>query len=474
MTGLTPWLHPWRLSMAICMVVAVAPASQARLQPGCRTSQPTQTAVVRTADLVGPATTVAKAHSAAVSADLSSTLRHLPARPISTTISTYGKPVTTDATARGVYARLTAGQIVRIPIQWNNGHPISSAGGGPRDISADAWIATILAMHAKPMIVIGGTSDNNFSASDAAAIVKRYKGKLYGVVLGNEADNGGMEINDYIDHVYQPAAQAIRDADPTVKIAGPAQASFKTGDLQTFIRDCRGMYDIIDYHHYGAGTTSPDDATLMNIAGQYESEINQIRGWLNAAGQPGVQIQVGEFNLAWRYEDGAPGGEGRFFTSFNTAWSATALGHILRGGGRGLAYAQQNGPLGIMVQPGDHDNGHPDGTPQPIYHGLGMFQGEGLFRPFGSAVMKSTSDASVDCFASNNGNIVLVNKTKTDKRVTLSIKGGSDGRITFWASDTGNPYGRPTSSSTVVTGGRTSLTLKPYQVVTVLAGVVRG
>ena len=161
----------------------------------------------------------------------------------------------------------------------------------------------------------------------------------------------------------------------------------------------------------------------MARAAEYEDEIKQIRGWLADAGQPKVEIQVGEFNLAWRYEDGAAGGESRFFTSFNTAWSASAIGHILKAGGRGIAYSQQNGPLGLMVEPHNHDRGRADATPQPIYHGLGMFQGEGLFRPFGSQVMKSTSDPSVDCFAGGRGNVVLVNRTATGRRVERASGG---------------------------------------------------
>ena len=85
-------------------------------------------------------------------------------------------------------------------------------------------------MGAQLQIVLGGSNDNNFSASDAANLVKKYHPDS--VVMGNEFDNGGMSLDSYINNVFKPAAQAVRQADPNVKIAGAAWASYKSNEIR--------------------------------------------------------------------------------------------------------------------------------------------------------------------------------------------------------------------------------------------------
>jgi len=257
---------------------------------------------------------------------------------------------------------------------------------------------------------------------------------------------------------------------------GPAWSWYSSNDLQYFINQTKGFVDILDYHHYGTGTDAPDDAILMAQTPNWENEINQVRGWLNAAGMSQVQIQVGELNLAWRFADGRTdylGGDGRFYSSFNVAWSASVIGHILTAGGRGIVYAQQNGPLGIMVEPGNKDAGQPDGTPMPIYHGIGAFQGEGLHSGFGNAMMAASStNPAIEIYAGSSGNIVLVNKTAANATAVVDINGTTDGPKPVWVTQTTNAFANPVLTSTQVSGGQATLVLQPYQVATVITGAV--
>jgi hypothetical protein len=403
-------------------------------------------------------------------ADLTTKVVDLPSGAESTTISTYGSPVTTDAVARALYGRIVAGQIVRIPLQWNGGTPVSSAGGASHAILGDDWVKAITSMGGRVMIVLGGTTDNNFSASDAAAMVMRYH--PYAIVLGNEPGNSGIDVATYTNNIYLPAARAVRAADANVLIAGPAWAWYDSSSLQFFIGHVGGLLDILDYHHYGTGTNAPGDATLMSQTPNWEGEVTQIHGWLAAAGMGRVQVQVGEYNLAWQFTDGRTdylGGDGRFYNAFNTAWSASVIGHILRAGGRSIAYSQQNGPLGVMVEPGNKDAGHPDGTPMPIYHGIGAFQGEGLHTGFGDALMASSStNSSLEVYAGSSGNIVLVNKSAASTTAVLDVRGSSDGTKTVWVTQTANPFAAPVQTTTQLIGGRATLVLQPYQVATLV------
>jgi hypothetical protein len=404
-------------------------------------------------------------------ADFTRTVADLPLGAISTTVSTYGSAITTDTLARNVYSGITNGEIIRIPLQWNNGNPISSAGGGPTNISGDAWVSAIKSIGAKLMIVIGGTNDNNFSPSDAANLVARYN--PYAVVIGNEAGNSGTSIQSYTANEFLPAAKAIRAVNPNTLIAGPGWAWFDTSSLRYFVSQVKGYLDILDWHDYGCGNPpAPSDSALMTQSHEYQPDVAQARSWLNAAGMTNTQIEIGEYNLAWQFDDGATslqGGDGRFYTDFNTAWSASVIGHALESGGRTLAYSEQNGPLGIMVEPGKFDDGQPDSTPMPIYHAIGAFQGEGLHRDFGNAIMASSStNPLIDIFAGSSGNVVAVNEGTGTADVELQITGATDGTKTLWATNTGNPFAPPSSTTIQVVNGRASFNLQGYQVATLI------
>jgi hypothetical protein len=388
-----------------------------------------------------------------------------------TTVSTYGQPITTDATARAVYQRIAKDSIVRIALQWNGGRPISSATGGARDVTADAWIAAIEQMGAKVMIVVGGSKGNNFTVADAVNLVRRYH--PYAVVVGNEAGGDGMSIEDYTSNLFIPTATAIRAADPNVLIAGPGWAWYDGTALRYFISHVGSLLDILDYHDYGTGTNSPDDASLMAITSRYEADVNQAKAWLAAANLPNVQVQVGEFNLAWQFTDGRSdylGGDGRFYSAFNTAWSASVIGHALSAGARVIAYSQQNGPLGLMIEPGNNDAGQLDGTPMPIYHAIAAFQGGGLHAGMGDSLVGTTLvGTNLECYAGITGTIVLINKTNTPQTVHLAIKGARDGVKTVWSTQPTRPMAYPQVGQSTQVGGQMNFTLAGYQVLTIAA-----
>jgi len=130
----------------------------------------------------------------------------LESMPFSSTISTYnayGTDITQDAAQRAALGNLHAGYY-RIPLQFNGGNVVSSAAGGPRGISGDAWISSIKDFGGTPEIVLGGSADDNFSAADAAGMVAHFNRPAGGQanpvsvwVIGNEPDVQGMPISTY-------------------------------------------------------------------------------------------------------------------------------------------------------------------------------------------------------------------------------------------------------------------------------------
>src|SRR5687768_242625 len=120
--------------------------------------------------------------------------------PFSGTISTYGSTGIAQPGGATQSARLTNLKLglYRVPIKWNGGNVISSAVGGPTNISGLAWITAIRNTGSEPMVVIGGATNNNdITPSDAANLVNYFKNNGMPVtywVVGNEP---GMTMDEY-------------------------------------------------------------------------------------------------------------------------------------------------------------------------------------------------------------------------------------------------------------------------------------
>src|SRR5262249_28479031 len=151
--------------------------------------------------------------------------------------------------------------------------------------------------------------------------------------------------------------------------------------------------DIIDYHHYAMGNPPAlSDADALARTKSWGDEVQSLYNSLAAKGLANKQVSVGEYNWAWQYADGIPGGDQRFFQPIITVWAASVIGHVLSTGGWAFQYSDQNGPLGLTIEPGNQDQGRPGNSPMPIYHGLGMWSGESLFRGHGTDVLEASCD----------------------------------------------------------------------------------
>lgn len=421
-------------------------------------------------------------HGGNVTVDFNKPIRQLVPYAFSGTISTYGqKTIVSSDKQRANLGSLGLG-LYRIPLQWNGGNIISSAGGGPKNVSGDSWINNIFAFGGHPMVVIGGSKDNNFTPSDAANLVHHFNSnpntKITYWVVGNEPSNSGMNMQAYCT-LFNSTADAMRAQDPTIKIVGPAWAFFEASALNAFLQCAGNKVDVIDYHHYGMGTTFQDNATALSQTKNWEDEINQIRAMISQIvpnRSDKIEIQVGEYNWAWRTQDGYQGwnGDDRFYQAVNTVWSASIAGHIMIAGGRGHQYSDQNGALGITFeQTADATHfGQTLNDPMPIYHGLRMFSGGKLFRGFGSAaVATSTSLPDVEVFASTNQkNIVLINKSPIDaKNANVGMGGVLSGAADVWQTNKDLPFADPKKITTAtINNGALHIDLPPYSVTTLV------
>jgi hypothetical protein len=258
--------------------------------------------------------------------------------------------------------------------------------------------------------------------------------------VGNELDNGGnphrVDAAEY-SRRFNLVADALRAVDPQLKLAGPATAHYNTGYIDRFLAGSGTRVDMIDFHKYGQGgdNNHPDDRLLGAVVDSYATDLADLRRRIDAAvparaGQIGIQI--GEYNVDWN-------GDPRMLTHFSTVWGAATLGTILSNGGTAIQYGDKNGQLGLTSETGE--GGIAVNAPLPLYHGLSMFTGAGLFRPFGSTVVRSTSAAAtLRVFASADpATIVLVNTGTTGTATRVALTGTAATSAEVWRSTATQP-----------------------------------
>jgi len=413
------------------------------------------------------------------------------------TISTYGgQNIVTSVKQSNNLRNLNLG-IYRIPIQYNGGNPISSAGGGPKNISAYAWIQAIKNLGAQPEIVIGGTSDDNFSPQDAQNLVKYFNtpgtnhySPVHYWLIGNEPDNHGMSLtaNGQYCNLYNASVPLMKQVDPTILVGGPTIEMWSQSELQNFLNCTPGQnVDIVDWHAYvmGGNVLSSSDA-LNNQAPSYESNFDTLRNMITqrygAARSAQIQMSVGEYNWSWQFGDGYQGGwdgagnDTRFFEPVAGVWAASVAGHAAKAGARSHQYSDQNGPLGITFDDSEGNilqhYGRTVNDPMPEYWALAMYTGANLFRSFGTTMVSATSNIpGVEVYASNNNkNIVLINKNAGAQELAdVGLTGFGGGSADIWQTNPGAQFSAPMKITTQANvTNQASVTLPAYSITTIV------
>ena len=282
--------------------------------------------------------------------------------------STYGANPLSSVAQRDAEQRLDA-RTVRIPVGYRNGRVTSSAAGAGTTLDIAALVATYRQWGYRIVAVIGGrTNDVDVQPGDATKIMQKLGFDGISFTAPNEPGNLGKTISDQIALARMITAEG-RALKPDFAIMGPVWAYYDRTALNTFAASMGSSLAGLDYHHYAMGSESLTTAQAMAQTPSYGAEVTQLRADLAARGLT-VPVTIDELNFSWRYQDGTPGGNNRFFTAVSTVWMTSALGHILRAGGRAMPYATQNGPLGIMVEAGQvNPDNRPASSPMPAYWG---------------------------------------------------------------------------------------------------------
>ena len=454
--------------------------------------------IVSCVAVIGAITSILSfAASPNVTVNFNDTITTLAPGAFSGTISTYGGQNIVTSTKQSNNLRNLDLGIYRIPIQYNGGNPISSAGGGPKNISAYAWIQAIKNMGAQPEIVVGGTSDDNFSPQDAQNLVKYFNtpgtnhySPVHYWLIGNEPDNHGMSLTDNNQYcsLYNAAVPLMKQVDPTILVGGPTIEQWSQSELQNFLNCTPSQnVDIVDWHAYAMGGNVLSDSDALNDqAPSYEANFDTLRNMITqkygAARSAQIQMSVGEYNWSWQLNDGYQGGwmgggaDTRFFEPIAGIWAASVAGHTAKAGARSHQYSDQNGALGITFDDSEGNvlqhYGRTINDPMPEYWALAMYTGANLFRGFGTSMVSATSNIpGVEAYASNNNkNIVLINKSpSTQEMASVGLTGFGGGSADIWQTNPGAQFSAPTKINTVNNVTDTvSVNLPAYSITTIV------
>ncbi|MEU6861424.1 hypothetical protein AB0B28_21425 [Glycomyces sp. NPDC046736] len=337
------------------------------------------------------------------------------------------------------------------------------------DFDGDQWVDAIRSLGAEPILVLPA------EPVDAAAIFAHFNAQepVTKVIVGNELDAGDppkMDAATYSARFNEIAAD-LKALAPAVEVGGPGTAYNNLAYLQTFLNGSGELVDFVDYHDYGKGPEAKSPEQLLAEVADYETDIAEVRALIETAvpaRADEIGIQIGEWNMDWA--DASPDCAS-MTTHLPTVWGAAALGTILESDAAALVYGDKNGCLGLTGEWGEGTGSDfvDQNEPLPIYHGIGMFSGEGLFRGFGSTMVETTSaDPLLYVFASTGGeNVVIVNTGTEAVTADLAFTGLDTGSAAIWRS-TDTDRAPHSDGTAAVTAGSTSVELPARSVTTLV------
>ena len=414
----------------------------------------------------------AQGATANITVNFTNTIRTLSPLAFGMDVSGYGMGginIVSDQLQKTRMSALRMG-LLRIDLHYStSGDPTSKiicgASGCDTGKTGDQWVTSIKSIGAQPIVIVP------LNVTDATNLVKHFNvttnNRVNYFIVGNEPDNAGINANTYAN-TFNAIYDSMKAVDPKIQIGGPATASFNTAYLQTFLTISGSRTDFVDYHSYGeGGPVVQTEAQLLANTASYTSNANTLRTMIQntvPARASQIIIHLGEWNLSWS-------GDSKTYTNFNTVWASSALGHQLLAGDWSSQYADKNGGLGALYDQNDSTHDAQLDDPMPIYHGLGMFTGEGHFPGFGATLVSaSTTLNNIEVFASNYPkNIVVVNKDPSlSQTLNLTTVGVTSGTADVWQKNqSSNPIAAPVQLATLpLANGSFSYTVPPYSVTT--------
>jgi hypothetical protein len=273
---------------------------------------------------------------------------------------------------------------------------------------------------------------------------------------GNDLPFGKGQITaEMYTKRFNDMANAMRAADPTIKIGGGAFA-------QEMIRDCGRNVDFVMIHTYPGSTTLSEGQMFADIPKDVERQVEEVKKWIRQY-QPqrekDIEIAYTEWNLGGGIDNGK---------MFSTLWSSIFLGELAR---NGVSFANQWDCFSDVLFLGDDDTS----ARKAEYYALWLWNncmGDRLIPA------KSSQHAVYTCASRSDEavSVMLVNTDpERDAKVSVELSGadftpagsGELARVTsreyYWNLQRHRPqWSVGPHVEDVKTGGSFAVTLPPF------------
>jgi Glycosyl hydrolases family 39 len=295
----------------------------------------------------------------------------------------------------------------------------------------------------------------NFCA-DLVRIVnlEQKEGVKYWEVI-NEKDNVYGNDMAELGKIYSIASRAMKKADPTIKVGGPAFISpYDNAKVNAFLSTAHADLDFVSYHTYTVGKDPTPVDKIWQSASGLGSATQAMRRSLSR--YPGRSIETfhSEFNISYTPPDP------RMTNEVSAIYDALALVAITNSGATGsAAWNEADGWYGKM----DNQWGSWQKRPAAYVHQLFNSQLQG--KVVTSVSSQPTAVTSFAVTGQGRSSIALINRSGQDQLVNVQ----SSGLNTFTGKlFTAFQVDKSGMTTTAVRGDRLSAYRLPANTVTVL------
>jgi hypothetical protein len=270
----------------------------------------------------------------------------------------------------------------------------------------------------------GGAAHNQpADAADAVRWVKARGLQVRFWEIGNEPDlypekqgDTGMTPERYCD-IFRAQAAAMREADPSVVLAGPAVSGVKPGRdrfLERFVKACGDVVDVLTWHVYPGDGTLSDEAALDSVAEVDRSVDGFSKQWADPVANPKgwqrkVEVAITEYGLSLVYNRARQLSD---MPAAQWAMEAALRMNVLRVRSAHYYALQGNGYHGLL------DMG---GSRRPTWYAFAY-----LAELSGNLVPAQTGDAALWARAARDAtrlDVLLTNTTPDQKYLPIAVRG---------------------------------------------------
>jgi hypothetical protein len=244
-----------------------------------------------------------------------------------------------------------------------------------------------------------------------AVNIEQKRGVQYWEVL-NEMDRRYVNSPAEVGKIYNLAAAAMRQVDPTIKIGGPGfESPYLRDRIEAFVAVAHPQLDFLSYHTYSTARKDNSDQELFRAAGALGSEVQNLRSLVAKYTPKPVAIFHNEFNISYAPPDV------RMTNQVSAVYDATGLISITQAGAdSAMAWNESDGWYGKM------ENSAGSWRRRPASYVYQLFNNH--LR--GDLVQVKSSYAGVTPYAirgEKHYGLALVNRSGSDQWVQLRFTG---------------------------------------------------